>query len=139
MADNKLTATVKWLDDMTFVAESGSGHQTVFDGNSPGKAASPMEMILMAAGSCASVDVVSILEKTRQQVVDCRCEVTGERVGETPNVFKKIHLEFIVSGHNVEEKHVDRAVKLSADKYCSVAKMLEASVELSHSYKIIAA
>lgn len=136
MADNQLTATVKWLDDLTFVAESGSGHQTVLDGNSPGKAASPMEMILMAAGSCASVDVVSILEKARQQVTHCECRVTGTRVGDTPNVFKAIHLEFVVSGHQVAEKHVERAVSLSADKYCSVAKMLEQSLELSHSFRI---
>jgi putative redox protein len=139
MADNCLTASVKWVDGLTFVAESGSGHQTVLDGNSPGTAPSPMEMILMAAGSCASVDVVSILEKARQKVVRCECTVTGERVGATPNVFKAIHLEFIVTGHDVAEKHVERAVALSADKYCSVAKMLEASVAMTHSYVIRAA
>lgn len=137
MSDNTLTASVKWVDGLTFIAESGSGHQTVLDGNSPGTAPSPMEMILMAAGSCASVDVVSILEKARQQVAHCECKVTGERVGATPNVFKAIHLEFNVTGTDVSDKHVERAVSLSADKYCSVAKMLEASIDISHSYNII--
>ncbi|MGM0480349.1 MAG: OsmC family protein [Pseudomonadota bacterium] len=139
MAENTLSASVKWLDGLTFVAESGSGHQTVFDGNAPGTAPSPMEMVMMAAGSCASVDVVNILEKARQQVVQCECQVTAERVGSTPNVFKSMHLEFVVTGHDIADKHVERAVQLSADKYCSVAKMLEASVELHHSYKIKAA
>ena len=139
MADNRMTAAVKWVDDLTFVAESGSGHQVVLDGNSPGTAPSPMEVVLMADGSCASVDVVSILEKARQQVTRCECKVTGERVGETPNVFKSIHLEFHVTGHDIAEKHVERAVQLSADKYCSVAKMLEASVAMSHGYVIHAA
>ena len=138
MSDNTLNATVKWLDDLTFVAESGSGHQMVLDGHAK-TSASPMEAILMAAGSCASVDVVSILQKARQKVMHCECRVTGERVSDTPKVFKKVHLEFVVTGQNVAETHVDRAVKLSADKYCSVAKMLEAGVEMTHSYKIIEA
>nr|WP_198679847.1 OsmC family protein [Idiomarina fontislapidosi] len=133
-----MNATVKWLDDLTFVAESGSGHQMVLDGHAK-TAASPMEAILVAAGSCASVDVVSILQKARQAVHHCECRVVGERVSDTPKVFKKVHLEFIVTGEAIVESHVDRAVKLSADKYCSVAKMLEASVEMSHSYKIIEA
>ncbi|WP_404400386.1 OsmC family protein [Idiomarina seosinensis] len=136
MSENTLTASVKWIDGLTFVAESGSGHQTVLDGNAPGTAPSPMEMVLMAAGSCASVDVVNILEKARQQVVQCECQVSAERVGGIPNVFKSIHLQFIVTGHNVAEQHVQRAVQLSAEKYCSVAKMLEASVEMQHSYTI---
>lgn len=136
MSDNRMKATVSWLDDMTFVATSGSGHQVVMDGNDPGHAPSPMEMVLMSAGSCASVDVVSILKKAKQAVQRCHCELSGTRADSVPKVFTAIHLEFVVVGHDINEKHVERAVQLSADKYCSVAKMLEAAVDITHSYRV---
>ncbi len=136
MADNTMNAKVSWHEDMTFVATSGSGHQVIMDGDSPGKAPSPMEMVLMSAGSCSSVDVVSILQKARQDFSECYCELSGKRADSTPKVFTDIHIEFVVVGKNVSESHVERAVKLSADKYCSVAKMLEASVNITHSYRI---
>lgn len=130
-----MQATVKWRDGLVFEAESGSGHAVTMDGNKT-EAASPMELVLMAAGGCSSVDVVSILEKARQQVSAVRCEVKGERADGVPAVFTKVHLHFVVTGTDVADKHVERAVALSADKYCSVAKMLEASVQLTHSYSI---
>src|SRR5690554_1459979 len=130
-----MQATVTWRDDLVFHATSGSGHQVTMDGNKA-EAASPMELVLMAAGGCSSVDVVSILEKARQQVSAVRCEVNGERADTVPAVFTKVHLHFVVSGTDIAEKHVERAVALSADKYCSVAKMLEASVTITHSYTI---
>jgi putative redox protein len=95
-----------------------------------------MEMVLMSAGSCASVDVVSILKKAKQNLHRCYCELSGKRAESVPKVFTEIHLEFVVVGEDINEKHVERAVKLSADKYCSVAKMLEASVKMTHSYRI---
>ena len=128
-------ANVQWQKDLVFEATTGSGQTVRMDGNKA-EAASPMELVLAAAGGCSSVDVVSILEKARQQVTACRCEVSGERADGVPAVFTKVHLHFVVTGHDVAEKHVERAVQLSAEKYCSVAKMLEASVEMSHSFSI---
>lgn len=93
----------------------------------------------MAAGGCSSVDVVSILEKTRQQVTAVRCDVDGKRADTTPAVFTDIHLHFVVTGTDIAEKHVERAVQLSAEKYCSVAKMLEVAVNVTHSFSIEAA
>lgn len=136
MSSNNMSAKVAWVDGMTFVATSGSGHQVVMDGDNPGNAPSPMEMVLMSAGSCASVDVVSILKKAKQNLQRCYCELSGTRAESVPKVFTDIHLEFVVVGNDINEKHVERAVKLSADKYCSVAKMLEAAVKMTHSYRI---
>ncbi|HLV48307.1 MAG TPA: OsmC family protein [Aliidiomarina sp.] len=134
-----MEARVQWLSDLTFVATSGSGHQVVMDGNKGALAASPMEMVLMAAGSCASVDVMSILEKARQDVRACEVKLTAERADTTPAVFTKINFHFIVTGAGINEKHVDRAVNLSADKYCSVSIMLGHSVDVSHSFEVIPA
>lgn len=130
-----MQANVKWQKDLVFEATTGSGQTVRMDGNRA-EAASPMELVLAAAGGCSSVDVVSILEKARQDVTACRCEVNGERADGVPAVFTKIHLHFVVTGRDVAEKHVERAVQLSAEKYCSVAKMLEASVEMTHSFSI---
>ncbi len=131
-------AQVKWVQGMEFSAESGSGHTVRMDGDKA-TAASPMELVLMAAGGCSSVDVVSILEKTRQQVTAVRCDVDGKRADATPAVFTDIHLHFVVTGTDIAEKHVERAVQLSAEKYCSVAKMLEVAVNVTHSFSIEAA
>src|SRR5690554_918675 len=133
-----MEARVQWLSDLTFVATSGSGHQVVMDGNNGKHAASPMEMVLMAAGSCASVDVVSILQKARQNVRGCEVKLTAERADATPAVFTKMNLHFVVTGEGVSETHVERAVSLSADKYCSVSIMLGHSVEVTHSFEVIA-
>lgn len=132
-----MQAKVKWCGDLTFLGTSGSGHQVVMDGNKEGKAPSPMEMVLLSVGSCSSVDVVSILQKARQPVVDCEVEITAERVDAVPAVFNKIHLHFIVRGDMVADSHVERAVKLSADKYCSVSIMLGASVTVTHSFNVL--
>ncbi len=135
-----MQATVKWVENMTFIGRSESGHNVVFDGNSENSAApTPMEMVLMSAGACSSVDVVSILEKARQKVTDCQVVLTGERAETVPKVFTKIHLHFQVTGFDVAEKHVERAVNLSADKYCSVALMLAKGLEVTHSFEVIAA
>lgn len=132
-----MQARVQWLSDLTFVATSGSGHQVVMDGNQGKHAASPMEMVLMAAGSCASVDVVSILEKARQPVRACEVQLTAERVDAVPAVFSTINFHFIVTGEGVSEKQVERAVNLSADKYCSVSIMLGKSVTVTHSFEVV--
>lgn len=132
-----MEAKVKWQDNNTFIGHSGSGHAVVFDGNKEGSCApSPMEMVLMAAGACSSVDVVSILKKSRQQVVDCEVQLSAERAETVPKVFTKLHLHFVVTGFNLSEKQVERAVQLSADKYCSVSIMLSGSVTVTHSFSV---
>ncbi len=132
-----MQAKVKWLDDLTFVGRSGSGHTVVFDANREDSSApSPMETLLMSAGACSSVDVVSILQKARQQVQGCEVTLTAERADTVPKVFTKIHLHFEVTGHSLSEKQVERAVMLSADKYCSVSIMLSKSVAVSHSFSV---
>ena len=94
----------------------------------------------MGLGGCASYDVISILTKSRQQVTDCVTHVTASRVDEIPQVFDKIHLKFVVTGHDLDEKKVARAVQLSADKYCSAARMLEkGGVQITHSYEVVPA
>lgn len=135
MATKTMQAQVDWVNGMQFNATVGSGHKVLMDGDKT-NGASPMELVLAAAGGCSSVDVVSILEKTRQQVTHVSCQVTGTRADATPAVFTHIHLHFVVTGHEVQAKHVERAVQLSAEKYCSVAKMLEASVSITHDFAI---
>ncbi|MUH73090.1 OsmC family protein [Psychrosphaera haliotis] len=131
-----MKANVSWLEGMAFEGKTESGHKVVLDGNNPGTAPSPMEMVLLSAATCSAIDVVSILEKARQSVKNVEVDIDAERAETVPKVFTKIHLTFIVTGTDVSANHVERAVRLSADKYCSVAKMLEASVEISHSFEI---
>ncbi|HCW46919.1 OsmC family protein [Mixta calida] len=132
-----MQARVKWVEGLTFMGESASGHQILMDGNSGDKAPSPMEMILLAAGGCSAVDVVSILQKGRHAVSDCEVRLTSERAEEEPRVFTHINLHFIVSGSGLSDKAVARAVTLSAEKYCTVAMMLGKSVAITHSYERI--
>jgi len=136
-----MKARVKWLDHMTFVGESDSGHSVVMDG--PPEAGGrnlgirPMEMVVLGLGGCSSFDVVSILKKTRQDITDCHVEITAERAETEPKVFTKIHAHFVVAGKNLDEKKVEKAVSLSADKYCSVSIMLAATVDVTHDFEII--
>lgn len=137
-----MKATVKWVDNRMFLGESGSGHSVVMDGP-PDKGGRnlgvrPMEMILMGMGGCASFDVVSMLEKSRQDVTDCRVELEAERSDEIPAIFTKINLKFVVTGRGLKENQVKRAVSLSAEKYCSASIMLSnAGVEITHDYEIV--
>ncbi|EBL9327299.1 OsmC family protein [Salmonella enterica] len=134
-----MQARVKWVEGLTFLGESSSGHQILMDGNSGDKAPSPMEMVLMAAGGCSAIDVVSILQKGRQNVTNCEVKLTSERREDAPRLFTPINLHFIVTGSDLKEAAVARAVDLSAEKYCSVALMLEKAVNITHSYEVIAA
>lgn len=137
-----MQATVKWVDGVQFLAESGSGHSVVMDGpedhGGRNMGVRPMEMLLLGIGGCASFDVLSILKKSRQSVLDCRCEVQAERADAVPAVFTKIHLKFIVAGTKLKESQVARAVELSATKYCSASIMMAgAGVAVSHSYELV--
>lgn len=134
-----MTASVSWLKNeaINFSATSGSGHEVVID-SAQKLGAKPMELILMGLGSCASYDVVSILQKSRQDVADIRCEISAKRADAVPAVFTDIHLHFVVMGTNIKESQVSKAIELSADKYCSASKMLsEGGVNITHDYKII--
>lgn len=136
-----MKARVKWLDNMSFVGESGSGHSIVMDGapDSGGRnlAARPMEMVLMGMGGCTAFDVVMILKKARQPIEDCIVEISAERAEEVPKVFTRIHVHYIVKGSGLSEKQVEKAIHLTAEKYCSVSIMLAATAEITHDFEII--
>jgi putative redox protein len=135
-----MKARVKWLDHMSFVGESDSGHSVVMDGP-PGLGGRnlgirPMEMLLLGLGGCTSFDVVLILKKMQQKITDCEVEVEAERAEEDPKVFTRIHVHFIVTGRELSERHVKRAVGLSAEKYCSASLMLGKTAEITHDYEV---
>jgi putative redox protein len=137
-----MKAKVSWAGDVKFVGTTGSGHEVTMDGppDSGGKdqGPRPMEMLLLGLGACSSVDVVGVLKKSRQDVEDVYVDIDAERAASVPAVFTKIHLKFVVSGKDLKESIVKRAVSLSAEKYCSASIMLgEAGVEMSHSYQIV--
>ncbi|MEH6544165.1 MAG: OsmC family protein [Porticoccaceae bacterium] len=139
-----MKAIVKWLDNAMFVGESGSGHSVVMDGpedhGGRNMGVRPMEMLLIGMGGCASFDVLSMLRKGRQQVSDCRAELQAERADAVPAVFTRINIHFVVTGTDLKESQVKRAVELSAEKYCSASIMLGAAgVEINHSYEVIQA
>jgi len=131
-----MKAVVTWEKDELFIGKSESGHSITMDANNGNLAPSPLENVLISLGGCSSVDVVSILKKAKQEIIDCKVEIRAQRVDTVPKLFSDIHLEFIVTGKEVNPKHVQRAVSLSADKYCSVALMLNKSVNITHSYTI---
>ena len=137
---NKI-ATVKWVDGMSFVGETASGHAVVMDGppDIGGKnlGPRPMEMVLLGLGGCTAVDVMMILQKGGQAVQDCRIEVSAERAETIPKVYTKIHLHYVVTGHDLSAAKVERAVNLSAEKYCSVSKMLEQAATLTHDFEVV--
>ena len=132
---------VKWLDHMSFVGESDSGHSVVMDSapDAGGRnlGVRPLEMLLLGLGGCTAFDVVSILHKSRQQMVDCEVEIEAERAEDIPKVFTKIHLHFIVSGKDLDQNKVAKAIALSADKYCSASRMLEKTAEITHDFEIV--
>jgi putative redox protein len=134
---------VKWLDHMSFVGETGSGHSVVMDGapdfGGRDLAPRPMEMLLLGLGGCTAFDVVMILKKARQSVTDCRVEVEAERAETEPKVFTRIHVHYVVTGRDVQARHVERAVKLSAEKYCSASVMLGATAEITHDFQVLEA
>ncbi len=136
-----MTVVVKWQGKMAFKAKTEGGHSVLMDA-SPDVGGEdlgprPMEMVLMGLGGCTGIDVVLMLQKGKQDVEDCQIEIMSERSDTVPKVYRSIHVHFKVTGRALNEKKVKRAVDLSAEKYCSVSKMLEATVALSHDYEII--
>jgi len=135
-----MQATVKWTDGMQFVVESDSGHSIIIDGapevGGRNTGMRPMEMLLASMGGCSAMDVIFILKKARQNVTDCQIRVKGDRSEKIPKVFTKIHLHYALSGHDLDEKQVERAVNLSAEKYCSVTLMLKQATEVTHDFSV---
>ncbi|HBV77370.1 MULTISPECIES: OsmC family protein [Vibrio] len=133
-----MQAEVKWVDGFQFVGESQSGHAVVMDGNGGKTGPSPMEMVLMAAGGCSSVDVIDGLQTANQAVFGCVAKLTTERRETAPRVFTHINIHFEVSGQDLDENVVANVAANSLEKYCSVCLMLGAGIEMTHSWEIIA-
>lgn len=138
-----MKASVKWIENLEFVGVTEGGHEIPMAGSAredgTKRGPSPMELTLAAVGGCSSIDVISILGKSRQDVVDCVAEVEGTRVDTTPRLFSAIHMHFVVSGHGLDPAAVERAVRLSAEKYCSVSLMLGKAVDITHDFEIVEA
>ncbi|MBC3869882.1 OsmC family protein [Undibacterium oligocarboniphilum] len=138
-----MEATVRWtgLSGMSFLAETGSGHAVLMDGAPDGGgrnlAPRPMEMVLLGTGGCTAYDVVLILRKSKQDVRGCDVRLQAERAETEPKVFTQIHFHFTVRGRNLKPNLVERAIKLSHEKYCSASIMLEKTATITHSYEII--
>lgn len=136
-----MKARVKWVENVCFMGESETGHAVILDGapDAGGRnlGMRPMEMLLLGMGACTSFDVVTILRKARQPIVDCVAEIEAERADEVPKVFTKIHVHFVVTGKGLNAGQVERAVKLSAEKYCSASIMLGKSAEVTHDFEVI--
>ncbi|HEU5282679.1 MAG TPA: OsmC family protein [Burkholderiales bacterium] len=131
---------IKWVEGVSFLAQTESSHSILMDGAPEGGGHNlgprPMETLLAGTGGCTAYDVVTILRKARQQVSDCVLEVDAQRATEDPKVFTRIHFHFIVSGRGLDPRHVERAIHLSAEKYCSASIMLGKTAAISHDFEI---
>ncbi|WP_047042252.1 OsmC family protein [Vibrio mexicanus] len=132
-----MQAEVKWIEDFKFLGHSQSGHSVVMDGNGGATAPSPMEMVLMAAGGCSSVDVVDGLKEAGQNVSECVAKLTTERRETAPRIFTKVNIHFEVSGTALEPEVVAKVAADSLEKYCSVCLMLGEGIEMTHSWEIV--
>ena len=132
---------VKWIENVAFVGETESNHSIVMDGAPEGGGRNigprPMETVLAGTGGCTAYDVVAILRKSRQDITDCVVDVEADRAAEDPKVFTRIHFHFTIKGRNVKKEHVERAIHLSAEKYCSASIMLGKTAKISHDYEIV--
>lgn len=135
-----MKARAKLIEGMAFLGEAGSGHTVVMDGSPEYGGRNigirPMELLLVGLAGCTAFDVVQILRKGRENVVDCIVEVSAERAGEDPKVFTAIHLDYIVKGRNLAEAKVTRAIELSKEKYCSASIMLGKTAKITHAWKV---
>ncbi|MDN3575551.1 OsmC family protein [Chitinimonas viridis] len=136
-----MQARIKWIENVSFLAQSESGHSVLMDGApaAGGKNLGfrPMEMLLMGTGGCTAFDVITILKKSRADVVDCEVELQAERADTEPKVFTRIHMHFIVKGRALKADQVKRAIDLSAEKYCSASIMLGKTAEITHDFEIV--
>jgi len=134
-------ARVKWLDHMSFVGESGSGHSVVMDGSPDHGGRNlgirPMEMVLIGMGGCTAYDVALMLQKSRQNVFSIEVTLDSDRADDIPKVFTHIRVHFVIAGRGLSEKQVARAVSLSAEKYCSASRMIEKTAEISYTHEVV--
>jgi putative redox protein len=136
-----MKARIKWVEDRTFIGESGTGHKVVFgtafgpEGRTPGP--SPMELVLIGMGGCTAFDVVHILEKGREVIEDVAVELDAERAQQDPKVFTRIHMHFVVKGRGLAPEKVERAIKLSAEKYCSASAMIAKTAAITHDFEVL--
>ena len=136
-----MKATVRWAGKMSFEGRSESGHSVIMDGSpdigGENRGPRPMEVVLLGLGGCTSIDVMLILGKARQQVTDCVAHIEAERAPTDPKVFTKIHVHFVVSGRQLDPRRVEKAIQLSAEKYCSASIMLGKTATMSHDFEIV--
>ncbi|MHB1333060.1 MAG: OsmC family protein [Sulfuriferula sp.] len=135
-----MQARIKWIENVAFLGETGSGHAVLMDGAQEGGGRNlgprPMELVLIGTGGCTAYDVVHILKKSRAEISDCVAEIQAERADEDPKVFTKIHFHFVVTGKNLKPELVERAINLSAEKYCSASIMLAKIATITHDFEI---
>ena len=136
-----MNISVKWIDGMLMVGKSDSGHAIVMDGppeiGGENLGIRPMEMLLLGMTGCTMIDVVSTLKKMREDIVDCQTQVSADRSEEYPKVFTNIHVHFVLRGKQLNPSKVDKAIKLSAEKYCSASIMIGKTAIITHDYEII--
>jgi len=136
-----MNISVKWIDGLLMVGKSDSGHAIVMDGppeiGGENLGVRPMEMLLLGMAGCTMIDVVSTLKKMREDIVDCQTQVSAERSEEHPKVFTNIHVHFILKGKKLDPSKIDKATKLSAEKYCSASIMIGKTANITHDYEII--
>jgi putative redox protein len=132
---------IKWIENVAFVGETESSHAIVMDGAPEGGGRNigprPMETVLAGTGGCTAYDVVAILKKARQDITDCVVDIDADRAAEDPKVFTRIHFHFTIRGRNLKREHVERAIHLSAEKYCSASIMLGKMAQISHDFEIV--
>jgi putative redox protein len=138
-----MKARIKWVEQVSFLGETESGHAVLMDGPPEGGGRNlgprPMELVLIGTGGCTTYDVIHILKKGRQQVTDCVVEIQAERAAEDPKIFTKIHFHFVVTGKDLKAEQVERAIKLSAEKYCSASIMLGKVADITHDFEVVQA
>lgn len=132
---------IKWIEQASFLGETESSHAVLMDGPPDGGGRNlgprPMETVLLGTGGCTAYDVVHILRKARQPITDCVVEIDADRAPEDPKVFTRIHFHFVVSGRSLSARHVERAISLSAEKYCSASIMLGKTAQITHDFEIV--
>ncbi|VEB43531.1 OsmC-like protein [Chromobacterium violaceum] len=135
-----MQARLKWVDGVCFMGETGSGHAVVMDGAPEGGGRNlgprPMELVLLGTAGCTSYDVITILKKSRQDVRDCWVDIQADRADADPKVFIRIHFHFVVVGRELKPDAVERAIKLSAEKYCSASIMLAKTADITHDFEL---
>ena len=136
-----MKSRIKWVEDRTFVGQSGTGHKIVLgtatDPGGPTPGPSPMELVLMGTGGCSAFDVVHILEKGREKIEDVVVELDADRAESDPKVFTRIHMHFIVKGRGLSVQKVERAISLSVEKYCSASAMMAKTATVTHDFEVV--